>query len=415
MLTRFNHLCSFVSLSAALALSACTLSTKLADLAEDGSAEGDGASGTSGGDEASSAPTTGDPPTGGGGGDTSPFNTGDTGDGGDTGGISCSDVQVVGTPLSPNVVLVLDKSGSMVAGQGGFWDHDADPGTPSVTRWSSLHSVVESIVTEFDDSINFGAHLFPSTDAQAAYSPAACPVHGTLDIAVAAMNKDAVLAGIPEASDETLRGGTPTANAVKVALDHLKDLDPEVPRAILLVTDGAANCAVDDSPPALFEEYDDSVHSIVEDAFTIDGIPTYVVGIGIVDAASPVAADGSPDDTNPFDRLNDLATEGGKPRSDPAERFYHTNNQIELAAALDEIAVDALTCIIPLQSALVKPETTGVELDGELVPQVSDCASENGWVYTNPEGPFDAIQLCGSACGGLKIVGSADLTVCVPD
>ena len=38
-----------------------------------------------------------------------------------------------------------------------------------------------------------------------------------------------------------------------------------------------------------------------------------------------------------------------------------------------------------------------------------DCANEDGWVYVNPMGPYDAIELCGTWCGELKIIGQADV------
>jgi hypothetical protein len=58
----------------------------------------------------------------------------------------------------PRVMLVLDKSGSMVAQNSGYWDADGDdadddgfvdsdpgtPATPKVTRWRSLHETVNS-------------------------------------------------------------------------------------------------------------------------------------------------------------------------------------------------------------------------------------------------------------------------------
>ena len=68
----------------------------------------------------------------------------------------CSEVSV-DIPVPPiDLVFVLDKSGSMVANPGGFWDHDADdldldgqsdldpqqPATPEISRWESLHRVV---------------------------------------------------------------------------------------------------------------------------------------------------------------------------------------------------------------------------------------------------------------------------------
>lgn len=349
-------------------------------------------------------------PTGG----TTGTDTGDTGDSSTTED-NCGVEAPVANVVIPRVMLVLDKSGSMVADPGGLWDHDDDPMTAPVTRWASLHEVVETIATDFDDKINFGAHLYPSVEATAAYNPDACVIDETIDVAVAAANKDAILSGIPNASDTLLRGGTPVAAAMTVALDHLKTLDPGVPRAVLLVTDGAANCGAGTTPPDMFEVYDEDVHTIVDDAFTVDGIPTYVVGVGIEDITSAVAKDGNPDSTNSFDRLNDLAEQGGKPRDDPDEKFFNTANQIELAAALDQIAIDALTCILPLDPAPLDPESTVVVLDGNPVPHVSDCQTETGWVYTNPAGPFDAIRMCGGACSGLKLTGSAELTVCAVD
>ena len=312
-------------------------------------------------------------------------------------------------------MLVLDKSGSMVAEPLGMWDHDNDPNTADVTRWSSLHQVVDAVATEFEGSINFGAQLFPGVDAIADYSEVACVINEDIDIAVATMNRAAILAGIPAADDITLRGGTPITAGITTALAHLKTLDPDVPRAILLVTDGAANCTADAESTALFENYDESVHDVVGDAFTVDGIPTYVVGVGIEDLTTEVKKDGNPHGVNTFTRLNELATDGGKPKTDPNEKFFNTVNQIELAAALDEIAFDTLTCIITLDSPAFAPEQTAIAIDGMLIPKVADCGTENGWVYTHPDGPFDAIELCGTACGGLKITGEAQVTVCTPD
>ena len=60
------------------------------------------------------------------------------------------------------VMLVLDKSGSMV---NNAWDHDGDAGTPDETRWATLYSVTDFILTNFEGGIQFGLQLFPSTDA----------------------------------------------------------------------------------------------------------------------------------------------------------------------------------------------------------------------------------------------------------
>ena len=115
-------------------------------------------------------------------------------------------------------------------------------------------------------------------------------------------------------------------------------------------------------------------------------------------------------------KLNELATQGGKPKNDPNEKFYNATNQIQLAAALDAIIADALSCVIPLDMEPGKPELTEVKVLGAKVPKVMDCAKENGWVYTNPNGPYDAIELCGTACTNLKQSGKAEVNFfCVPN
>lgn len=120
------------------------------------------------------------------------------------------------------------------------WDHDADPNTPAVTRWSSLHQIIEGVVGEHEGMIDFGVGLFPSQAATMADDVSACPVNADVEVPVAPMNKAAVLAGIPPAGAE-LHGATPAAAAVIAARDHLQSLDPAAARAIVLVTDSAAN------------------------------------------------------------------------------------------------------------------------------------------------------------------------------
>lgn len=326
-----------------------------------------------------------------------------------TGEPPCDVTKATLKPVTPNMMLVLDKSGSMVSNPGGYWDHDADPATPNITRWNSLYQVVQLVVNDFNDGINFGANLFPSTSAKQAYDASACVVNANVEIPVAPKNKDAILNGIPQAGDTSLVGGTPTFSGVTAALNHLKSLDPSVPRAILLVTDGAANCAVGAVPPPLFENYDQALHTLVENAWNVDQIPTYVVGIDTKDVVSGNTQDGNPNGVNSFQKLNELAVQGGRPKDDPNEKFYNAVNQIQLKAALEIIAKDALSCIIPLDEPPFFPEATKVLVGGKEVPKITDCANESGWKYTNPDGPYDAIELCGAACTDLKIAKEADV------
>jgi hypothetical protein len=47
---------------------------------------------------------------------------------------------------------------------------------------------------------------------------------------------------------------------------------------------------------------------------------------------------------------------------------------------------------------------------------VPTCNGMNGWTWVNPNGPYDSLILCGTACTQLKQVGKADVNFfCVPN
>ncbi|MEZ4453581.1 MAG: vWA domain-containing protein [Nannocystaceae bacterium] len=319
----------------------------------------------------------------------------------------CKEIMVVLEPLTPNVQMVLDKSGSMVINK---WDADEDPNTPDVTRWYSLHGVVSSILTGFQDKLNLGVTLFPSKAAKQTYDANACVVSANPEVGCAANNKNMILSAIPAAGSTAIYGGTPSSAGMHTALMHLKSLDPLYPRLILFITDGAANCPeswkMGDPISNLFEVYDDALHQIVSDAFTMDNIPTYVIGIDISKTNTGNTQDGNPNNIVPYDKLNDLATKGGKPQPG-VDKFYNTKSQVELQAALDQIANEALSCVIPFDEAPVFPQNTKVKSGDDLIPQVKDCMSEDGWVYADPENK--SIELCGSWCQTLKMTGMVDV------
>ncbi len=371
-----------------------------------------------------------DSPTDGGSGGST---TGASGNTDGSTGMDCGEAMVTPMAVPPNVVLVLDKSGSMVSNS---WDHDGDAGTDPLTRWNSLHNVVSFITTEFDSQLNFGAQLFPSMAARAIASTAACPVQPSPEVAVMAVNGANVVAGIPGATDTSLAGATPAAAGVAAAVAHLKTLDPMVDRVVILVTDGAANCAA--APTELLEDYDANLPIVVGDALSTDDIPTYVIGIDMVNyfigcklnpaqtecgqcsddmaacgnatdcagaGATCEAVDIQPDGTplaNPWEELNLVAEAGGVPRPG-AEKFYNANDEMELQAALAEIAGAVISCTIPLEPAPTDKQKNyvEVEIDGMVRERVTDCATEDGWVYSNLPA-LDEITLCGAACDAFK-------------
>lgn len=376
-----------------------------ADPAEDTAGEPSSGLGSFTGTDSEGSSDTGDVTTG--------VATDPTGSGSsDTGDLNCGEQEFVLEAVPPNVMLVLDKSGSMVQNS---WDADADPSTGEETRWQSLHDVVSFVVGTFETEINFGAVLFPSTAAIAELGAGACVVSNTPEVPVAASNADGVLGGIPGAgATSTINGATPATAGIQTALTHLKTLDENIDRFMILITDGAANCGADADTSmcpgqgcGLMEDYDANLPTVVGDAFSTDGVPTFVIGIDIrdeVQGSDPMDGQVS---ANTFVELNTVAEAGGR-ALEGNERFFNASNEVELQAALAEIAGQVVSCTIPLNPEPTAPDFVEIEIAGEAVERVEDCATEDGWVYVNPEGPYDAIELCNAACDALANNGELD-------
>jgi hypothetical protein len=289
--------------------------------------------------------------------------------------IPCDSEETEVVPVPPSVLLILDKSGSMSMEK---WDHDGKPNTPTVTRWYSLYQVVEGVVTMFDAVVDFGVKLYPKIDAGSYIPEGACVVAPGVEVPIAPMNAAAVLAGIPAIDFEVL-GGTPMETGLKRGYEYLTSLDPAKQRFAILVADGEISdtCAGENFLEA---------QAAVEEAFTGDGIATYVVGIDV--------------DASTSEQLTSLALAGGKPKPG-LEPFYQTSNQDELLAAIQQIVKDTLSCVIAVDPAPSEPELFEVWIDGQPVPQAASCA-EDGWVWSVPH---SEVTLCGAACDLLKETG----------
>ena len=83
---------------------------------------------------------------------------------------------------------------------------------------------------------------------------------------------------------------------------------------------------------------------MVDNGFQNDGIRTYVVGIDIVDAFSPVdPLDGAPDNVNTFDKLNELAGLGDTARGLPSGDFYNASDATVLLTDLSNILTQLMS------------------------------------------------------------------------
>lgn len=64
------------------------------------------------------------------------------------------------------------------------------------------------------------------------------------------------------------------------------------------------------------------------------------------------------------------------------------------------------SCVLPLELEPANPDFINVTVADIHIPHITDCASESGWTYTNPRGPYDAVVLCGQACVDLLLAGA---------
>ena len=91
--------------------------------------------------------------------------TGGMGGSGNTGGSACQSVEVTPTRSIPNVMFLVDQSGSMTANFGGQ------------ERWTAAHSAIMDIVAELDSIVRFGLTTYQSADGGS--TPDECPIFDT--------------------------------------------------------------------------------------------------------------------------------------------------------------------------------------------------------------------------------------------
>ena len=192
--------------------------------------------------------------------------------------------------VPPNVLVVLDRSGSM------------DNELPSNERkWDVAVDAISSLVLAFDDRIRFGIGTFPEGDNNCETGRLRLPVADAGGAAVATY----VQMDAPEGD------GTPIAaslTAITAEEAALRDSTRE--NFVLLVTDGAENC---DGMPAT------AVGGLMG---RTPMVRTFVVGFG----------DGVDEG-----ELNGMADAGGTARmGDP--RYYRADDPLALEQALNEIA-----------------------------------------------------------------------------
>ena len=209
----------------------------------------------------------------------------------------------------PNVMFVLDRSGSMAEDPNGN-----APAPKGTSKWELLQSAVQKILTSWADRLPFGLEMFTS----GGFSDTACFVDTRIDVEPAHETATQIVTAVLVSKPDS---GTNTGEAIRRAAEDPVMKDKSRGQYIILITDGDPNCNSGDYPNATY-----TVSQIKEAAKS--GIHTFVVGF-----------DGS-GGVNPSN-LNEMAKAGLEPQvgCDGKMRpcYYSAQSAQALSMALDKI------------------------------------------------------------------------------
>jgi hypothetical protein len=261
----------------------------------------------------------------------------------DAGPASCGGQLFSSTPTEANVLIVLDRSGSMMESIGS-----------GRSKWAVATEAVRRVTSQnaMNPRLRFGLQLFSN-------NVSVCNP-GMIDVSVGAGNVTLISNALP-----TLANGrnTPIGAALNVAANSNELTDPTRANFVLLLTDGMENCS--GAPVAE-----------VEGLFN-RGVRTYSVGFGD-------AVDGT--------RLTQMAIKGGTARA-TQPRYFQADDPAQLQSALDSIASGAASCDFTLSSTPPNANTLYVAVDGQWFPR--DPARVAGWDY---QAAGNRVTLYGPAC-----------------
>jgi hypothetical protein len=261
----------------------------------------------------------------------------------DAGPASCGGQLFSSTPTEANVLIVLDRSGSMM-----------EQIASGRSKWAVATEAVRGVTAQnaSNTRLRFGLQLF-SNDVSVC-NP------GQIDVSVGTANVTAISNALPQIANGR---NTPIGAALQVAGRSNELSDATRANFVLLLTDGMENCG--GAPVAE-----------VEGLFN-RGVRTYTVGFGdAVDA----------------NRLSQMAIKGGTARA-TAPRYFQADDPAQLQAALQSIASGAASCDFTLSSTPPNTNNLHVAVDGQWFPR--DPSRIAGWDY-QPNG--NRVTLYGPAC-----------------
>ena len=292
---------------------------------------------------------------------------------------TCQVVQLVAEPIIPDMLIVLDRSGSM--GESGRWE-------PSV-------SAVRSLTTQLQSKIHFGLALFPDPGT----SSSNCIMSGGISICINGSTSAAVCAPgkivVPVAADTATKiggvlnmtlpsGGTPTSDTLqRVLMDYGNAPsgpdDKVAPKYVLLVTDGLPTCPAgageETTPPDV-----NAANTMVEQ-LAAKKVKTYVIGYDTSGADNAMLAS----------VLDGFAQRGGT--GDMKHR--PVEDEMSLLSEFTRITNAITSCRLALNAPPQRPDYVLVRLDGKQI----NLNDPDGFKLIEDN---KTVELTGAACARFR-------------
>jgi len=296
--------------------------------------------------------------------------------------VTCVATNAMTSNLPPDILIVLDRSGSMKEDLSGVMCSDPNVGCGATSKWAIATSTLATFLPTVQANVNWGLKLFASETN-------GCNVSGAAEVAPRVNNA----AAINQVLGVTMAGSsTPTTAALKAAAGYLKTLTDPNPKFILLATDGIPTCGT--SPCAagvntgtMTNQCDDANAIAMVTSVHDMGFPTFVLGIG----TSKSPGDGT---------LSTMAVRGGYPRQGTPS-YYPIDKPQDLTDAFQAITGMVSSCFFTISPALpAGQEVSGVTADGVDLPS-------SDYVITGGAG----IQLVGQACADFMARKITDVAV----
>ena len=295
----------------------------------------------------------------------------------------CEARSVSSTPTIPEMLIVLDRSGSM----------NPSGNELGTDRWTGSVDAIVDVTSSFDRRIDFGLMTFPAYLPNTGLLDEVECAPGAVDVAIASGSSTAiadVLGSMPA------DGRTPTAPSLEVALELLAQ--PQAadgvaarPRYVLLVTDGDPNCgsgSLGNGTDTVARQQTIAAIQALADA----GIKTYVVGYQTAGTT--------------FAQQLDLMAAAGA-TGETVHRSVASG--ADLSASFEQVAARVISCSQTLESPVLDPSYVQVTVNGAAR---AFNAESDGWTL----GADDrTVTLTGAACDQLQSGATFQLEVqCAP-